>query len=131
MIGLDSNILVRYLAQDDRVQSARATQLIERNFTTDNPGFVSTVVMVETVWVLARAYRLPAQDIAAAIERILQIDSLVIDSEQEIFASMIAVKNGRATFADALVAELGLTAGCSHTLTFDRKASRLPGFERA
>jgi predicted nucleic-acid-binding protein len=131
MIGLDSNILIRYLTQDDRFQSARATQLIEAHFSTGNPGFVSIVAMVETAWVLAHSYRLPAREIAAAIERMLQVDSLVIDNEQEVFASMIAVKDGRATFADALIAELGLTGGCSHTLTFDRKASRLPGFERA
>ena len=131
MIGIDTNILVRYIAQDDPVQSQRATELIERHFTTENPGFISTVVMVETVWVLTRGYRLSAREIAVAIERILQVDVLVVDSEQEVFASMIAVREGRASFADALIGALGLTAGCSHTLTFDRNASRLPGFQQA
>ena len=66
MIGLDTNFLVRYLAQDDPVQSPKATEIIERRLTEENPGYVSIVAMVETVWVLDRAYRLPAHEIAAA-----------------------------------------------------------------
>ena len=65
MIGLDTTILVRYLAQDDPVQSAAATEIIERRLTEDNPGFISIVAMVETVWVLDRAYGLAAAEIAA------------------------------------------------------------------
>ena len=65
MIGLDTNILVRYLAQDDPVQSPKATELIERHLTEENPGFVSVVAMVETVWVLDRAYGLADHAIAA------------------------------------------------------------------
>ena len=66
MIGLDTNILVRYLAQDDPVQSPKATELIERQLTEENPGFLSVVAMVETAWILDRAYRLAADEIAAA-----------------------------------------------------------------
>ena len=73
MIGLDTNILVRYLTQDDAVQSAKATEILERRLTPKNPGFVSVVVMVETVWVLDRAYGLAVQEIAATIERLLQL----------------------------------------------------------
>ena len=67
MIGLDTNILIRYLTQDDPIQSLRATEIIERRLTEENPGFVSIVAMVETVWVLDRAYRLAANEIAAAV----------------------------------------------------------------
>src|SRR5436190_8248704 len=129
MIGLDTNILLRYLAQDDRVQSAKATEIIERRLSEENPGFVSVVAMVETVWVLDRAYGLGSDEIAAAIERMLQIDVLVVEKEQEVFTAMIALKQGKGSFADALVAELGASAGCTHTLTFDTKAVRLPGFK--
>ena len=131
MIGLDTNVLVRYLAQDDPVQSAKATNLIERRLTETNPGFVSVVAMVETAWVLERAYGLAGRDIAAAIERALQVDVLVVEREQEVFAAMTALKDGRGSFADALIAALGARAGCSHTLTFDRKALRLSGFAPA
>jgi predicted nucleic-acid-binding protein len=129
VIGLDSNVLVRHLV-DDAVQSHKATEFIERRLTAENPGFVSTVAMAELVWVLERAYGLPDVEIAAAIERLLQADTLVIEAEQDVFAAMIALKEGHGSFADALIAAIGIRAGCSHTVTFDRKAVRLPGFAR-
>jgi predicted nucleic-acid-binding protein len=131
MIGLGTNILVRYLAQDDPVQSPQATELIERRLTADNPGFISVVAMVETVWILDRAYGLADHEIAAAIERTLQADVLVVEHEQDVFAAMIALKDGYGSFADALIGALGARAGCSRTLTLDQKAARLPGFELA
>ena len=130
MIGLDSNVLVRHLVQDDLVQSRRATEFIERRLTPEIPGFVSTVAMAEFVWVLERAYGLPNVAIAAAVERLLQADSVVIEAEQDVFTAMIALKEGLGSFADALIAAIGIRAGCSHTVTFDRKALRLPGFAR-
>jgi predicted nucleic-acid-binding protein len=129
VIGLDTNILVRYLAQDDPVQSPKATEIIERRLTEENPGFLSIVAMVETVWVLDRAYGLARDEIAATVERMLQTDVLVVESEQEIFAAMIALRDGHGSFSDAVIAALGAKAGCSFTLTFDRKALRLPGFQ--
>jgi len=131
MIGLDTNVLLRYLTQDDPVQSAKATEIIERRLTEGNPGFVSIVTMVETVWVLDRAYGLAAEEIAMAIEGILQADVIVVENEQEVFTGMIALKEGQGSFADAVIAGLGARAGCSCTLTFDQKALRLAGFERA
>ncbi|HEU0046209.1 MAG TPA: type II toxin-antitoxin system VapC family toxin [Nitrososphaera sp.] len=129
MIGLDTNILVRYLTQDDPIQSPKATKLIERRLTEEKPGFVSIVAMVETVWVLERAYGLTPHEIVGAVERVLQTDVLVVENEQEVFAAMIALKEGHGSFADAVIAALGARMGCSCTLTFDRKALRLPGFE--
>lgn len=129
MIGLDTNILVRYLAQDDPTQSSLATEIIERRLRADNHGFISVVTLVETVWVLDRAYGLAAPEIAAAVESLLRADLLVIDNEQQVFAAMIALKEGRGSFADALIAELGHSAGCEYTLTFDQRALRLPGFQ--
>jgi predicted nucleic-acid-binding protein len=129
MIGLDTNILVRYLTQDDPTQSRKATELLEHRLTEETPGFVSIVAMVETVWVLERAYRLPAQKIAAAVERMLQTDVLVVENEQAVFTAMIALKEEQGSFADSVIATLGLRAGCSCTLTFDHKAARLHGFE--
>jgi len=129
MIGLDTNILVRYLTEDDPTKSPKATEIIERQLTEEKPGFVSIVAMVETVWVLARAYGLTPLEIVRVVERILQTDVLLVEDEQEVFAAMIALKNGQGSFADAVIAALGAKRGCSHTLTFDRKALRLPGFE--
>ncbi len=129
MIGLDTNIIVRYLAQDDPAQSPKATQLIERRLTEHNAGFVSVVAIVETAWVLERAYGLTDVEIAAAIESMLQTDVLVLEHEQEVFTAMIALKSGLGSFADALIGALGMNAGCARTLSFDRKAARIPGFE--
>jgi predicted nucleic-acid-binding protein len=131
MIGLDTNVLVRYLTQDDPLQSRKATDLIERRLTEEDPGFVSVVAMAEIAWVLERAYGLADADIAAAIERMLQADVLVVECEQEIFTAMTALKKRRGAFADALIGALADKAGCSSTLTFDRKALRLPGFALA
>lgn len=128
MIGLDTNILVRYLVQDDPIQSPKAREIIERRLTEDSPGFVSIVAMVETVWVLERAYGLANREIAAAVERMLQTEVLVVENEQEVFTAMVALKQGRGSFADGLIAELGTRAGCVRTLTFDQKAVRLRGF---
>ena len=136
MIGLDTNILVRYLTQDDPSQSAKAREVIEQRLTDENPGFVSIVAMVETVWVLERAYKLTPLEIASAVERMLQTDVLIVENEQEVFTAMTALKKGQGSFADALITALGARqgcsrtlTGCSRTLTFDQKALRLPGFE--
>src|SRR6202790_4800950 len=107
MIGLDTNILVRFLTQDDPIQSPKATEIIERRLTEENPGFVSIVAMVETVWVLDRAYRLAVNEIAAAVERMLQTDVLVVENEQEVFRAMIALKGGRGSFAVAIMERPG------------------------
>ena len=103
MTRLDTDILVRYLAQDDAVQARQATQIIERRVTEASPGFISLVTMVETVWVLDRVYGLTNQDVAAAMERILQTDTLLVQNEQEVFVAMIALKTGVGSFSDALI----------------------------
>ena len=129
MIGLDTNILIRYLTQDDPIQSPKAREIIERRLTEEKPGFVSIVAMLETVWVLERGYGLTTHEIVAAVERMLQTDVLVVENEQEVFTAMIGLKDGQGSFADAVIAARGARMGCSCTLTFDRKALRLAGFK--
>ncbi len=131
MIGIDTNILVRHLAQDDPVQSPRATRLIEHLLTEDRPGFISLVTIVETVWILRRSFRMSDAAIAAVLEKILQTDSLVIQNQREVLFAAYALRNGSGEFDDALIGALGRWAGCSHTVTFDRKAARLPDFRLA
>ena len=129
MIGLDTNIVVRYLTQDDPTQFRKAQEIFEKRLNPREPGFVSVVAMTETVWVLDRAYSFSPAEIALAIERMLQTDVLVIECEQEIFAAMIALKEGIGDFSDALIAALADKAGCRHTLTFDKRAARLQNFK--
>lgn len=128
MIGLDTNVLVRYLTMDDPILSPKAARLIERDLSAENPGFVSVVTMAETAWVLDRSYSFSNREIAYGIERILSADRLVIEHERDVFAAMRLLARGGADFSDALIGGLARRAGCAHTVTFDRKASRLPGF---
>ncbi|MGC2108735.1 MAG: type II toxin-antitoxin system VapC family toxin [Candidatus Korobacteraceae bacterium] len=129
MIGLDTNILVRYFAQDDPVQSRKATVLMERGLSPQTPGFVSVVALAETMWVLERSYRLRSEEIAAVVEHILEADALAVEHEAEVATALTALWEGNGSFGDALIGAINSRAGCSRTITFDRKAARLPGFE--
>jgi|SRR6516164_4476977 predicted nucleic-acid-binding protein len=111
------------------MQSQKAAEIIQHRLSTEKPGFISVLAIVEMVWVLDRVYGLRDQEIAAALERTLQIDVLLI--EHEVFAAMIALKEGRGSFADALIAALGDRDDCEYTLTFDQKALRRSGFKTA
>jgi predicted nucleic-acid-binding protein len=129
MIGLDSNILLRYVTQDDPVQAAQATHVMEHRLTEQDPGFISVVALAETVWVLERSYRFGSARIVAAIELMLGAETLMVENEREVFTAMVALKEGRGSFADALIGALCAKAGCSRVVTFDERALRLPGFE--
>lgn len=129
MIGLDTNVLVRFIMQDDPIQSRHVRNIIERRLTTQNPGFISLASILETSWVLESVYQQSRKQVAEAIRRILQVETFVIQNEQEVYTAMIALETGQGSFGDALIAALGSWAGCASTLTFDRKASRIHGFE--
>jgi predicted nucleic-acid-binding protein len=129
MTGLDTNVLIRYFAQDDPIQSPKAAEIIEQDLTEEDPGFVSLVTIVETVWVLGGVYSLTDREIVAIVEQMLQVDTLVIQNEQEVFTATMALKTGRGSFADALIGALSQWAGCISTLTFDKKANRIGAFE--
>ena len=127
MIGLDTNVLVGYVAQDDPDQSPRATELIE-GLDADHPGFVSLVVLAEVYWVLRRAYRLEAARCADIVSGLLNSREVVLDQSAVV---ALAIKRSRAgaDFADALIVEAGRTAGCDRTVTFDRRAGRTAGMD--
>jgi len=129
MIGLDTNLLVRYFTQDDPAQSGIAAEVIEDRLTPSEPGFISIVAMAEVVWVLDRAYGLSQDAVADVIERMLAAETLVIENEHEVYTAMRALREGRGRFSDALIGALNTRAGCSRTISFDRRALRLPGFE--
>jgi predicted nucleic-acid-binding protein len=124
MIGLDTNVLLRYLVQDDPVQSPRATDIITRRLTEEEPGFVSLVTILEVVWVLKSLYKRSRQEVANDIEMVLAADTLEVQNEQEVYHAVVALRNGIGTFEDALIGSLGIWRGCSVTLTFDEKAAQ-------
>lgn len=130
MIGLDTNVLLRFLAQDDPTQSPRATELIENRLTIENPGFVSLVCVLEIAWVLASLYKRSPAQIADHVEMILAADTLEVQNEQEVYQAVIALRNGSGSFEDALIGALAAWRGCPATLTFDQNAAkRLDGFQ--
>jgi len=132
MIALDTNVLLRYLAQDDRVQSPRATGIITRRLSEQEPGFVSLVTILEVVWVLKSLYKRSRREVANDVEMILAADTLEVQNEQQVYHAVVALRNGTGSFEDALIGSLGIWRGCSATLTFDEKAAqRLHGFALA
>lgn len=122
MIGLDTNVVVRYLAQDDPDQSAAASALIDELTETD-PGYLSLVTVVELYWVLRRAYKVSADRCAELLGGLLDSRELRVDRDGVVRAALNATRHG-SDFADAVIAELGRAAGCEHTVTFDRRAAQ-------
>jgi predicted nucleic-acid-binding protein len=122
LIGLDTNVLVRYLVQDDENQAALATRVID-GLTPDAPGFVATVALVETVWVLAKAYGLSKADIAAVVEGLLRARDLIVEDAETHYLALGAYQAQPIDYADAVIAQAGRQAGCLETVTFDRRAA--------
>ncbi len=124
MIGIDTNVLVRYLAQDDSVQSAKATRFVEEEISAARPGFVTSVVLCEVAWVLARAYGVARADLAQVLERILRVEAL---THEHIEAALLALEDfsvSRLDFADCLIAHVCRRAGCREVVTFDADFAR-------
>lgn len=126
MMGLDTNVIVRFLMKDDADQAALATKVFAE-FTTAAPGFVCREVLVELVWVLQKIYRLPRTDIADAIEGLLGAREILVESADQVAVAVDRLRKGGAGFADQMIALAGQGAGCQATVTFDRKAAGLPG----
>ena len=129
MIGLDTNVLVRYLAQDEKTQSALASRLIERELTPEAPGFVSLIALVETVWVLESCYGCTRADVTAVIERLLRVKQLKIQEAETAWRALRLFVSGKADFSDCLIERLGHAHNCLHTATFDKTAAKFAGMK--
>ncbi len=131
MIGLDTNVIVRYVVQDDPLQAPIATRLIESACTPESPGHIATVVLAELVWVLGGAYGLDRGAIAAVIRRILRSAELTVEDPPLAWAALRDYERGRADFADGVIGQGNHARGCRVTYTFDRKAAQTACFELA
>ena len=129
MIGIDTNVLVRYLAQDDPKQSAVATRFIEGRLSAENPGFVSAVTLCEIAWVLAESYGADRKRIRDTVESLLATKQLVIERAELVWKALRAWEGVSADFSDALIGQIAIAHGAEKTATFDRTAAKLPGFE--
>ena len=133
MIGLDTNVLARYLAQDDAKQAALATRLIEEELTATRQGFVSLVVVAELCWVLNSLYGATMDELVATIEDFLNTPQFCVEKREVLQAaigrikSKVAASSRKVGLADALIAEIAASAGCTATMTFDKAAVRAAG----
>ena len=125
MIALDTNVLVRFLVQDDPDQARIATALFDQ-WTDADPGFVSREVLVELVWVLERAYGYARSDIAAALDGLLSAIELVIEAADDVGQAVERYRLEGFGFADLMIVAAARRDGARELVTFDRKAARLP-----
>ncbi|OIQ81662.1 tRNA(fMet)-specific endonuclease VapC [mine drainage metagenome] len=126
MIGLDTNVLVRYIMQDDAKQTAKATTLIE-SLSAAAPGFITLVSVIELVWVLSACYDLSRAQIAQALEIILRSKQLIVDQAEHVVRALRVFRAGNADFADCLIERMAASAGCAQTMTFDSAAAKTAG----
>jgi predicted nucleic-acid-binding protein len=124
VIGLDTNVLVRYLAQDDPRQSAAATRLIEDQLNAERPGFVSHVSLVELVWVLESCYESSKDEVAEVLGRLLHAKQIVAQDAETVWKALRRFKAASADFADCLIDSVGKASQCEFTATFDKQAAR-------
>ena len=131
MIGLDTNVLVRYLAQDDAAQSAKATRLIEGELSERQPGFISLIVLVETCWVLKRLYGATPTELRETVNDLVDARQFSVERRPIVsraltrLAKLAGSTAATADIADALIAEIASDAGCERTMTFDKAAAKV------
>lgn len=121
MIGLDTNVIARFVLQDDPTQSPIVNRLFE-SFSKDEPGFVSLVSVIELVWVMRSSRRAEPQEILKVLDTLLRIDTLVVEQSALIRQAQRSFANANADFADCVIERLAHAAECEYTVTFDRKA---------
>jgi len=127
--GIDTNVLVRYLVQDDVKQSRAATRFIEKGCSRESPGYIGLITLCELAWVLESNYKVGKADILDIIERLLRIDQFIVDQPPVVWRAVSDARTSNADFPDHLVARVAEAAGCDSTVTFDKKASNCHGFE--
>ena len=128
MIGLDTNVLVRLVVQDDRAQYAKVRALLDSHGREAERFYVNHIVLAESVWVLHSVYRYRKPDLLRFLNDVLGNASLVIENESEVESALFLYQQGAADFADCLIAAKNLAAGCEATVTFDETAARIHGY---
>lgn len=131
MIALDTNVLVRYLVEDDAKQTATAAALIDRVIADDETLFISDVVVCETVWMLSVSYDFRRKEIADVLRNLLRTRHLTFRDTHQLIRALEAYEAGKGDFADYLIREHARAAGCDTVATFDRVLLREQGFVAA
>ena len=128
MIGLDTNVLVRYLAQDDKIQSGKATKFVEKQISDKKPGFINCIVLVETIWVLESCYGADKLAIVNMIYQLASTKQLVLQNAEIVLRSLRLYEANNIDYADALLSTINNDKGCETTITFDKKAGKITSF---
>ena len=128
MRGVDTNILVRYLVEDDEGQAARVQRFLTASRFSDEPVFVSCIALCETVWVLQTVHGFRKLEALSQIGNVLETDIFRIEEEGAVRRALKAAREGRGDFADYLMGQLNLDRGCRVTVTFDRALRSDPAF---
>ena len=122
MIGLDTNIVVRYLTHDDPTQATAAVRVMD-SLSSDSPGFLSLIVIAELVWVLEGSYRFKKKEIEQVLETLLRSKEVVLERAEIVSQALRKFSGSGADFADCLIERCGHAAECEHTVTFDQNAA--------
>lgn len=128
MLGIDTNVLVRFLVRDEDIQFEKARRLIKREVAAGRRVFVSQLVLLETEWVLRSRYSVPKNQVIEAISGLLDSTDVQFEDEPAVEQAIFVWRDSAADFADCLIGVRNRRLGCRATATFDVKASRLPGF---
>lgn len=131
MIGIDTNILVRYLTQDDIEQAKVVEQILNRYATCPNSVFINNIVMCELIWVLERGYKYSRDEIAKAIKQILATEEFNFEDQEALWIALNDYSQIKLDFSDALIAEINKKNGCIETFTFDQAAVKSTSFKLA
>lgn len=126
MIALDTNVLVRYLVNDDSRQAEAARALL-LTLTREEPGFVGREVAVELAWVLERAYGFSRDEVATVFEALVATEELQVEAADDVIRSADGYRRGGSGFSDQMIAAAARRSGASTLYTFDGRAARLPG----
>lgn len=129
LIGIDTNVLVRYFTQDDTKPFAPVRRFLEKRLHEDAPGHVSLVVLAELVWVLVSRYSASRNEVVAVLEELLADSRLRVQDAMAVWAAVDEFEATSVDFADALIVAVDREHGCERTVTLDRRAARIEGME--
>lgn len=128
MIGLDTNVLVRFLVHDDPAMAERAERAIRERCSPEQPGYINHIVLCELAWVLERAYDYRRADIANVLDALCRATDFRVQEIEIVREAIASFVVGRAHFADLLLGLTNRAAGCEATLTFDKEAAAVDLF---
>lgn len=129
MVGIDTNVLVRFVTRDDEKQWSRVEKYLNACCSEQHPGWISSIVLCEFIWVLSSGYGYRKADIVRLLDQLLVVSSLEFETKESVREAVNEYRDGPADFSDYLIAAHNKANGCRKTVTLDKRAAKHPGFE--